>query len=567
MCLLLTNVIFFLSKEPKNQVTTKLPQRSSVICLSDSEDDDPKLKSFISPPKIKKTEQTRPVPDDIIFQINEGSSRDSWRSASSIEASPVKPTRNYTSQRSATIHHEQTIDDIYAKYSTPPKDDEAPKEAIRLSQASKVDLSDRLNADDRYVNASRDLEAMVNGIKDRATDSCGFFRVNGNPEEKEDKAPPVVVVEVKKPQKFRLIVPTKRLSLGSSNAPLLSSESENSQKVLPLKPIERSITKEPERPKIKDFSMFDEFMFNSSTTRSPPKVKPRKGNSPTRIKPDLKPLDNKFPNSKPFDKSVPTISKILRLPSTTITGPSSESLAQNTKDTPPPIRKKFVFQSASRSKVDDQVNFSFEDKPNENPSPEHKKSPEILQNIQNASIRMSIDGEKSQPLSQSTDGKSKSPRKPSQHSKSPKQPSQSSNRDLKAVSSVEKTDPKNNFTDDVPKKQLKFVPQVLKSRLSVSKIPSETITIKPTITETANNKSPSEMILRDFADADSFREQIAPTAARSIDFGTNKCVPDKSDEFDDLINGTVLTGFEGLKEFIHKISSANELRAPSTVSS
>lgn len=439
-----------------------------------------------------------------------------------------------------------------------------------------MDLSERLNADDRFVNASKNLEALVSGIKNRATDSCGFFRVNGNPEEDPTAAP---AVEVKKPQKFRLIVPSKKISSTTTVLP----DSESSQRVLPGK----KLPSEPERPKIKDFSLFDEFVFNKTTNSSPPTVKPIKDFNPTRGKSDT------LPQSKTSDNPIPSVPNTSCQPTKT-PGSSSDSLRhinrENTNpatETPPPIRKKFVFQSTSRSKTGDaQSNFSFEDKPIDNHVPESKKPEKPSSSRSSSSIRKSTDDDdddfnvrKAKPsLSQSSDDRNRSPQKP----KSPRKTSQSNASSYREVSNIE------TVVENVPKKRSKFVPQVPRRSLSSSKYPNESANSSPPIAQvskiTGQKNNSAEMILRDLGEdcvsASSSQEPSVSTVVKSrSEVATNSAV-DPSDEFDDLINGTYrsseaepiaavkgLTGFEGLAEFTENISNANELRAPTTVSS
>lgn len=447
---------------------------------------------------------------------------------------------------------EQTIDDIYAKYTTPQKDDTVADNAgVRLTPACKIDLADRLNADDRYVNAARDLEAMVSGLKDKATDSCGFFRVNGNEEE------PVAVAPVKKPNKFRLIVPTKRLSLGSS-ATTVSSEP--SQQVGPPK----TTSQEAERPKIKNFSLYDEFTFNSSINKSPTTtlkdINPTKTNA----------LSKRSESANTSSADKPPI-VIPSRPVQNINRENTNPLT-NTKS-PPTVRKKFVFQSANRSKVDETANFSFDDddksqaKDQRLAIPLSNRSPAIRMSFED-DVQDDFVAKKSTIVSKSTDVENKSPRKLSQPSTS-----------LIASTSPPRT------TDVIPKKRSKFVPQVPRSSTLNSSIATSTVFVPIALPSTNNpvrdatkknssqtSTSSSDLKLRNTAER-------SPKTSQEIPRSRSNVFPnvDLSDEFDDLVNQTVrqsaptatakvTTGFEGLAEFTESISNSNELRAPSTVS-
>lgn len=157
--------------------------------------------------------------------------------------SPVSPpTHRLLSQKSTA--NESTIEEIYAKYSSPPAAKQlpvsngsraiAPTLVVELSPGNKQDMAARLNSDDRFRNATRNLDALMNDLK------C--------------KAP--AEVTAKKQPRFQLILPSKK----GSDMAAASTTSTNGPAKLPetSKPIVASTSVSASAPKLKTFSLYDE---------------------------------------------------------------------------------------------------------------------------------------------------------------------------------------------------------------------------------------------------------------------------------------------------------------------
>lgn len=181
------------------------------------------------------------------FQSNE-----SWRSISSTDASPLKHSPIKKTNKSA-----ENINDIYTKYKTPDKDEKNNQLSIdfELTPKEKLDLTERLNADDKYLAACRNLEELTNGLINKATDVCGNFRLNGN----SDKTATKPAIH----QKFKLIKPVN-VTVDQKSPEQINKKSD-------------IIVREEETnnvPKLKTFSLYDDLTFNNDTILGDVKTKP-----------------------------------------------------------------------------------------------------------------------------------------------------------------------------------------------------------------------------------------------------------------------------------------------------
>lgn len=240
-----------------NNETAKSTASEEVISLTDTDDEN------FSPKKPKRTTRRIWSEEDIfntgtVNHIMEDrkvfhvfftlQSDESFPLISSIETSPIR-SKQIEKLQSKTGGVTSSMEDLFAKYATPDKKKVSTTNSspIQLTPKEKMDLSLSLNADDKYITACRALEQMTSGLKSKATDACGSFKLNGSTTI--DNGAKMVNA------KFTKIVHSKNMSY---NLPLttVDHEIENTREPSPVKA-------EIIAPKLSKFSLYDEWSFNS----------------------------------------------------------------------------------------------------------------------------------------------------------------------------------------------------------------------------------------------------------------------------------------------------------------